>query len=134
MKKLLIIGFVAVAAAIGLAAGKGDKVMTKSSDGTYVVNTTTICDAKGFKGATPLEVHIKKGKVVKVVALKNAETPAYFAKVNKYLIPLFTGKKLTDARTQADAQKVDGCTGATFSTRAVQKNIKAALDYYEKHK
>ena len=33
-----------------------------------------------------------------------------------------------------EKQQVDGCTGATRSFTAVQKNIKAALDYYEKNK
>ena len=66
-----------------------DDVMKKQSDGTYVVNTTTLCKAKGFKGTTPVEVHIKDGKVVKVVSLSNAETKKYYAKVEKNLVGKF---------------------------------------------
>ena len=40
-----------------------DNVMKKEADGTYVVNTTTLCKTRGYKGTTPLEVHIKNGKV-----------------------------------------------------------------------
>jgi len=131
MKKTLLT-FVA-ALAVSLAAN-ADDVMKKTKDGTYVVNTTTLCKAKGYKGATPLEVHIKGGKVVKVVSLPNQETKNYYAKVEKNLVSKFAGQKLSKANKLATQQKVDGCTGATYSTKAVQQNVQAALDYYKKHK
>lgn len=111
-----------------------DNVMTKGADGTYVVNTTTICNARGFRKGTPVNVYIKKGKVVKVVALKNEETPNIFEKVKKALLPLYAGMKVSKAKKQTARTQIDGCTGATYSTRAVQKNIAAALSYYETHK
>lgn len=117
-----------------VSAGNGNSPMTKTTDGTYVVNTTTLCNAKGFKGATPVEVYIKGGKVLKVVPLANQESPGYFAKVKNSLLPLFSGLKIKDAKKQAQASSVDGCTGATYSTKATQKNISVALEYYEKHK
>lgn len=131
MKKTLLT-FVA-ALAVSLAAN-ADDVMKKTKDGTYVVNTTTLCKAKGYKGATPLEVHIKGGKVVKVVSLPNHETKSYYAKVEKNFVSKFAGQKLSKANKLATQQKVDGCTGATYSTKAVQQNVQAALDYYKKHK
>ena len=131
MKKTLLT-FVA-ALAVSLAAN-ADDVMKKTKDGTYVVNTTTLCKAKGYKGATPLEVHIKGGKVVKVVSLPNQETKNYYAKVEKNLVGKFASQKLSKANKLATQQKVDGCTGATYSTKAVQQNVQAALDYYKKHK
>ena len=42
--------------------------------------------------------------------------------------------KISKAKKLAERTEVDGCTGATFSTKAVQKNIKAAIGYYEKNK
>lgn len=131
MKKTLLT-FVA-ALAVSLAAN-ADDVMKKTKDGTYVVNTTTLCNTKGYKSTTPMEVHIKGGKVVKVVSLPNHETKSYYAKVEKNLVSKFTGQKLSKANKLATQQKVDGCTGATYSTKAVQQNVKAALDYYKKHK
>lgn len=119
---------------IGVGTISADEVMKKQADGTYVVNTKTLCKARGYKSTTPLEVHIKSGKVVKVVALPNQETRSYFAKVKKNLLPKFEGTKVAKAEKLADKAKVDGCTGATFSTQAVQKNVKAALDYYNKNK
>ena len=111
-----------------------DNVMTKQSDGTYVVRTNTICKARGYRKGTPVEVHIKNGKVVKVLALKNEETVPYFARVKKFLLPLYNNLKVSKAKKLTKRTQVDGCTGATYSTKAVQKNIGAALDYYEKNK
>ena len=111
-----------------------DNVMTKQSNGTYVVRTNTICKARGYRKGTPVEVHIKNGNVVKVLALKNEETVPYFARVKQFLLPLYNNLKVSKAKKLTKKTQVDGCTGATYSTKAVQKNINAALDYYEKHK
>lgn len=111
-----------------------DNVMTKQSNGTYVVRTNTICKARGYRKGTPVEVHIKNGNVVKVLALKNEETVPYFARVKQFLLPRYNNLKVSKAKKLTKKTQVDGCTGATYSTKAVQKNINAALDYYEKHK
>lgn len=116
------------------AASNNDSVMRKQSDGTYIVNTTTLCTAKGFRGLTPVEVYIKKGRVVKVVPLANKESPNYFEKVKKHLLPLFSNNKVSNAKKISRGDIPDGCTGATYSTRAVQANITAALEYYQSHK
>ena len=111
-----------------------DNVMTRHADGTYIVRTNTICKARGYRKGTPVEVHSKNGKVVKVVALKNEETVTYFARVKQFLLPMYNNLKISKAKKLAERTEVDGCTGATFSTKAVQKNIKAAIGYYETKK
>ena len=42
------------------------------------------------------------------------------------------GLKIAKAQELTEIAKVDGCTGATMSTKALQQNIKAALEYYKK--
>lgn len=111
-----------------------DDVMRKTADGTYIVNTTTLCNVRGYRATTPVEVYIKDGKVMKVVALQNQETPTIFSRVKKFLLPLYNNIKLSKAKKQTEASMVDGCTGATLATKAVQKNIKAAIEYYQKKK
>ena len=109
-----------------------DKVMYKQADGTYVVNTTSLCqNVKGFKGATPVEVYIKNNKVIKVEALPNREGPKFYDKVKQGLFPKFNGMKLSKA---AKAESLDGVTGATYTSRAVKENIAAAVAYYKKNK
>lgn len=106
------------------------QVMSRQADGTYVVNTTTLCRTRGYVGTTPLEVYIRKNRVVKVVALPNRESPKYFAKVKSQLLSAWNGKKVGKARKL----EVDAVTGATFSSKAVMANVKAALEYYKMHK
>lgn len=132
MKKIFFATLCALMMGVGTLSA--DEVLKKQSDGTYIVNTTTLCKVRGYKSTTPMEVYIKSGKVVKVVALPNQETRQYFAKVKKNLFPKYEGLKLAKAEKLSAKTKVDGCTGATFSTLAVQKNVKAALDYYNKNK
>lgn len=133
MKRIIFGGLVLMVLAVMLqsaAPAKTDEVMTKE-DGMVVINTTTLGkDVVGYVDTTPLKIYIKKNKVVKVEALKNQETPKYFAKVKKQLLDKWNDLKVKDA----EQLKVDGVTGATFSSEAVIKNVKLGLDYYQKHK
>ena len=70
---------------------------------------------------------------MKVVPLKNDESPNYFEKVKKHLIPLYRNLKIGKAKKLSKEVKIDGCTGATYSTNAIQQNVKSALEYYEKN-
>ena len=108
-----------------------DDVMRKEKDGTYVVNTTTLAeDVKGYIESTPVEIYIKGNKIVKVVMLKNQETPKYNARVKNQMVSLYEGKKISKKSTV----EVDGITGATFTSDAVKENVKRGLEYYWKHK
>lgn len=108
-----------------------DNVMSKQSDGTYIVNTTTLAkDVKGFKGNTPLKIYIKSNKIVKIEPLTNRESPNFFAKVKQGLLNKWYGMKASKASTA----QVDGVTGATFSSKAVKENVKRGAKYYMKNK
>ena len=126
MKKILL-AFMLVFA----MTAQADNVMTKTQDGTYIINTTTLAqDMECYAGATPLEVHIKKNKIVKVVVLKNQDGPKYNAKVKKQMLPNYEGMNVK----KGTVQDVDAVTGATFTSKAMQENIRRAVDYYKKHK
>lgn len=108
------------------------QVMRKEKDGTYVVNTTTIAnDVEGYAGPTPLEVYIKKNKIVKVVPLKTMDGAKYVAKVKNGMLPKYEGMKIEKKRS---LPQVDGVTGATFTSDAMRENVKRAVEYYQKHK
>ncbi len=114
----------------GLAA-QADDVMKKEKDGTYVVNTTTLAqDVEGYNGPTPVEIYIKKNKIVKVVLLKSQETPKYNARIKKQMLPAYEGQKVSKNKYA----EVDALTGATFTSDAVKENVKRGLEYYWKHK
>lgn len=127
MKKNILIAMLLMC---GLAA-HADDVMKKEKDGTYVVNTTTLAqDVEGYNGPTPVEIYIKKNKIVKVVLLKSQETPKYNARIKKQMLPAYEGQKVSKNKYA----EVDALTGATFTSDAVKENVKRGLEYYWKHK
>ena len=127
MKKILLTALLLAA----FSFADAQDVMKKEKDGTYVVNTTTLAkDVEGYNGTTPVEVYIKKNKIVKVVPLKSQEGPKYVAKVKKGMLPKFEGMNVKKG-TVAD---VDAVTGATFTSDAIKENVKRAVAYYKKNK
>ena len=127
MKKTLL----SVLLAVAFVTASAQDVMRKEKDGTYIVNTTTLAqDVEGYNGPTPVEVHIKKNKIVKVVPLKSQEGPKYVAKVKKDMLPKYEQMNVKKGMVQ----DVDAVTGATFTSKAVQENIRRAVAYYKKHK
>ena len=129
--KLFIISAVcAVTLLLTSAMPGGNGVISKEGQFT-VVNTTTLAQSvEGYNGATPLKIYIKNGKIEKIEALQNQETPRYFAKVKKQLLSRWNGMTVK----AATSAKVDAVTGATLSSNAVIENVKRGLDYYQKHK
>ena len=130
MKRTILSAFVAAAAIILTASTVSQDVKTKKTldDGTVVINTTELGKKiYGYRDVTPVEISIKDGKVVKVVALENYETPAYF--------DLLKQAKLFDAWNgltpqKALEKKVDAVSGATYSSTAVINNVTEGLNYY----
>ncbi len=113
-----------------IGAKQDDGVITKEN-GVYVVNTTTLAtDVEGYIGNTPLKIYIQKNKIQKIEALRNQETPKYFAKIKKQLLGQWDGMTVK----KAQKAQVDAVTGATMSSEAVKENVKRGLDYYQKHK
>ena len=127
MKKTLL----SVLLAVAFVTASAQDVMRKEKDGTYVVNTTTLAaDVEGYNGPTPVEVYIRKNKIVKVVPLKSQEGPKYVAKVKKDMLPKYEQMNVK----KGVVPEVDAVTGATFTSKAVQENIRRAVAYYKKHK
>ncbi|MBR0433656.1 MAG: FMN-binding protein [Bacteroidaceae bacterium] len=107
-----------------------DEIVTKEN-GATVINTTTLADdVEGYAGPTPLKIYVKAGKVEKIEALKNIETPKYWALIKRDLLGKWNGLAVKKAATQ----QVDVITGATYTSEAVIENVKRGLDYYNKKK
>lgn len=107
-----------------------DQVTMKHlDDGTIVINTTALGkDIIGYSGPVPLEIYIKDGKVTQVKDLANKETPEFFEQT-KVLLNKWNGKTIEEAQTQ----KVDAVSGATFTSRAIIENVRAGLQYASKN-
>lgn len=131
MKKKFMLPFLGLClTTLMLSAAADDGILTKEK-GEHIVNTTTLAsDVRGYRGPTPLEIHIKSGKVVSIEPLSNNETPKHWAKVKKMLLDKWNGKTIN----QALKTEVDGVTGATLSSNAVKENVRRGLEYYKKNK
>ena len=125
IRNLLLSAAAVTTAAVAMTSGgSADDVMTRSADGTYVVNTTTLAPTvKGYAGATPLKIHIKNDRVVKIEALPNRESHNLFLRAEKGLFGKWTGKHVGEA----SKQKVDAVSGATYSSNAIKENVKRGL-------
>ncbi len=130
MKKIALICAAVAAVVLLSSAKKKDNVMVKEN-GTYIIDTTELGkQVDGYVGPTPLKVYIRKNKIEKIEFLSNQETPKYWNACKKHMQNKWDGMKVSEAKTA----EVDGRTGATFSSDAVKKNVKLALEYYEKNK
>ena len=126
MKKIFIV--ITVGACL-MSVGQDDEVITKEN-GTTIVNTTTLAeDVEGYAGPTPLKIYIKKNKIEKIEALKNVETPKYFALIKRDLLNRWNGLNVK----KAAQLQVDAVTGATYSSEAVIENVRRGLDFYNKN-
>ena len=130
MKKIFIACSVLLMSLVLMSAKKNNNIMVKEK-GVYIVNTTALAkDVIGYEGPTPLKVYIKDGKIQKIEFLENNETPKYWNAVKNHMQNKWDGMTVKEAKTK----EVDGRTGATFSSDAVKKNVKLAVEYYEKNK
>jgi len=128
MKKTTILKSFALIGAFLLLTSQttDDPVMTKEKDVTVINTTSLATDIEGYVGCTPVKVYIKAGKVLKVEALENEETPKYFDMVEKGLMKKWNGMSVKTA----EKQKVDVVTGATISSEAVIENVRRGIGYY----
>ncbi|MBR1578413.1 MAG: FMN-binding protein [Bacteroidales bacterium] len=119
MKRMIILLIAASVCLNAAAAGKTPKPKS------FVVNTEKLGkEVMGYAGTTPLEIHVVDGRIDRIEALKNNETPAYFQKVLDS--PIFTALKGKTVKEASEVQ-LDAVSGATWSSKAVIENIRLGL-------
>ena len=93
---------------IMMSAMPADNIMTKEND-TTIINTNLLGKGiKGFKGTTPVKIYIKQAKTLQTE---------------------YNGKSVS----KAAKMDVDGVSGATYSSKALKKNVQLGLEYYKKN-
>lgn len=116
-------------ASIALVASCSDPNMHKNDDGSYTVNTTEICpDIRGYNRRVPAAVTFKGDQIINVEILENKETPEYLEMVERQMLPKFKGIAISELNS------IDGVSGATFSSRALKRNVETAAKYYQEKK
>lgn len=127
----------AALAALGLADARLTQVgtdlwavasATGNDAGMLAGSCSRAADVTGFAGPTPVYVYInKEGRVAGVAAGPHAETPAVFRHVeDEGFLRSWNG--LTPA--EAQARQVDAVSGATYTSRALARNVGVALEAY----
>ena len=127
--KQFIFSFTVAAFAFALMGAGVAKDVIKYSKGTTIVNTSSIVKARGYHGKTPVKIYIKGNKITKIESLPNQETPSIYASAEE-LLKKFIGKTVNEASTM----KVDGVSGATYSSKALIENVKGGRKYYQETK
>ena len=123
----ILTSIVLVAGLFVLTSQTNDEpIMTKQKDVTIINTTSLATDVEGYAGPTPVKVYIKGGKVLRVEALENDETPKYFDMMAQKLMKKWNGLPVKTA----EKQKVDVVTGATVSSEAVIENVRRGISYY----
>ena len=92
---------------------------------TVVINTEKLGkEVLGYAGPTPIEITVTDGKVAKIEALPNVESPGFFQRVQESTIfTALIGKTVKEA----SEVKLDAVSGATYSSKAVIENIRLGL-------
>lgn len=113
-----------------VSVAQGSDTLEVQPDGTFVVNTRVLAkDVQGYGGPVPLKIHIDKdGKLTAIEAEPNAESPSFFDRA-KELFSRWQGKTIDEAM----AEDVDAVSGATFSSKAIIRNVQRGLAYAKQH-
>lgn len=113
-----------------VSVAQGSDTLEVQPDGTFVVNTRVLAkDVQGYGGPVPLKIHIgKDGKLTAIEAEPNAESPDFFDRA-KELFSRWQGKTIDEAM----AEDVDAVSGATFSSKAIIRNVQRGLAYAKQH-
>lgn len=112
------------------SVAQGCDTLEVQPDGTFVVNTRVLAkDVQGYGGPVPLKIHIDKdGRLTAIEAEPNAESPSFFDRA-KELFSRWQGKTIDEAM----AEDVDAVSGATFSSKAIIRNVQRGLAYAKQH-
>lgn len=139
---ILVIAILTITAAVqnGQIFGKNIKetkqtaisnnIISTNKNGVLIINTLSLAkNINGYGGKVPLNIYIKEGKIIKIIALKNNETPEFFNEAKK-ILHSWDNKPIKEAINL----KIDAVSGATFSSKAIIANVHSGFKYIIKSK
>ena len=111
----------------GKAADKDKVDPVRMTGQGEVINTTQLGDKiLGYGGTVPLEIYVRSGRIDSIKALPNNETSEVFQRLyDEGLMKAWNGHTLSEAASL----EVDAVSGATYSSNAVIRNVRAGADY-----
>lgn len=127
MNRIIILAAIAllIAGTSPMDARTKKSSKAKKAPTTQVIYTGDIASKViGYNGTTPLNITVKNGVIENIEVLDNQESPAYLKRAKDKILPQYIGKTVA----QAKALKPDIATGATYTSKALIKNIQMGLD------
>ena len=127
MKKTIIIAAIMllIAGTTTLDARTKKKSGAKKANTTQVIFTGDIANKViGYNGPTPLNITVKNGVIENIEVLDNQESPGYLKRATQKVLPQYIGKTVAEGK----ALNADVATGATYTSKALIKNIQMGLD------
>lgn len=93
--------------------------------GSVLLSSPYSDDIRGFNGPTPLQIALDKdGKILEVRVLDNNETPKFLQRVvDAGFLESWNGLTAKEALNK----EVDAVSGATYSSKGIQRSLKARL-------
>ena len=123
-----VISFLCVALLFSIAAlpseAKTKKKSSKASTSQVIFTGDIAKKVYGYNGKTPVNIHVKDGKIKQIEVLPNEETPQYLKRAVAKVCPQYEGKTISEALKI----KADVATGATYTSEALIKNIQMGLE------
>lgn len=99
-----------------------------AADGSRLISTEELAkDILGFGGNIPLHIYMKEGRVVRVEARDNYETPPFFAQVVRDILPAWNGLTAEEALKK----EVAAVSGATISSHAAIETFRRGMEYVQ---
>ena len=126
MKKTIIIAAIMllIAGTTTLNARTKKKSSAKKANTTQVIFTGDIANKViGYNGPTPLNITVKNGIIENIEVLDNQESPGYLKRATQKVLPQYIGKTVAEGK----AFNADVATGATYTSKALIKNIQMGL-------
>lgn len=103
-----------------------DTIILSGTRDEFVIDTRRIAsDINGYGGNTPLKITVSNGKIYKIDALKNAETPEFFSQVEDKLLQQYIGMTPEEVLQS----QIDAVSGATLSSRSVIETMERGMSY-----
>lgn len=99
----------------------------EADEGETIVSTAGLDNTiNGYGGPVNFYIHIEGGKITAIEPQPNSETPRYFERTLP-LLDSWIGKTPKEALMT----RVDAVSGATYSSRAMIRNVRIGIAYYQ---
>lgn len=132
MNKKAVLTIIAVSLGLTTACSdiKTDEILTQGAKANeYIILTDKLTQGEDYYGYEehniPLRIYISDDKIERVEAYEHLETEEYFHLVEQQLLPRWQGKTIREALENVP----DAISGATYSSDAVIKSVRAGLEY-----